>query len=145
MPDHFEKFVFLGAIVAIALLSRFAYPEMYGISDAASRASKSDASLAADAPMFIMPGTQSATNATTTAGTSTAGASSAMLGGETATDAVATTLANATSNSPFTQVGNAPVPDVIGEGSLVADLETERPITNRGQTPAGRSLQSPSS
>jgi D-alanyl-D-alanine carboxypeptidase len=127
MPDHFEKFLFLGVVVALALFSRVADPELYQPpSDAGS--SRGSATVAAEVPLFVMGASGTST---TVSRTSTDG-EPAMLGGGTAaaqnapaeSAAPSEAATNAAVASPFAKIGDASAPAITDEGSLIADLET---------------------
>ena len=130
MPKNFEKFLFLGAVVAFALLSRAFYPGLYRFADGATGNLRSNQSLTAAVPLLILP---SPSDSTATPQISVANEPTTMLGNGTVpvsntpisapkTPAI-TGSSTAAANSSFTKIGNAPVPTIADEATMVADLD----------------------
>jgi D-alanyl-D-alanine endopeptidase (penicillin-binding protein 7) len=109
MPDNFEKFIFLGVVVAVALFSRLAYPAFSGSSYNASSASSTGSAATADASFIVLPSPPSGFGS---------------RGNNTGTLATTDASGNITSTSPFVRVSGTPAPAITAQASMVADLQT---------------------
>lgn len=131
MPNNIQKFVFLGAVIAVALFSRIAYPMLYSVSSAPSGTDAGSASLSADAPLFVMHSSASSSDASDSeegAGPllsqSAAGAGSVQSPAPEAPLATVSDSFGAGTTPPFIEVSQVPPPAIAGEASLIADLST---------------------
>lgn len=142
MPSNFQKFLFLGIIVAIALFSRIAYPTFYAVGENPGAGSREPgAALAERVPLFILPSLSATVGQQVASGKSqvasdtqpnsspqtammpqTAIMAQAAPGGDLASAAAQSPVS--VKASPFAETGSAPAPDFACHATLIADIET---------------------
>jgi serine-type D-Ala-D-Ala endopeptidase (penicillin-binding protein 7) len=140
MSNNFQKFLFLGVIVALALFSRVAYPTFYAAGGGSAGDARA-ASFGERVPLFVLPSLSATVAQQVTSGkgqgTSDAQSSSSTKPSQAPEPAITSQIASgdsaavaamqsptAVDSSVFTQTGNAPAPAIADRASLVADLQT---------------------
>jgi len=138
MPNHFQKFVFLGAVVAAALFSRIAYPTLY----TGKKGGAGPAAAGAKVPLFVFPPLANVAGGDTQVSSAASGqapraAAGSSDGSQNAANGSgdgnvmppqysAAFRSTAGAGSPnFTAKGSALPPVIASRASLVADLGTE--------------------
>ena len=132
MKNYSAKIAFAGAIVVVALLSRWAYPRLYSV--AMSDSGETPAVATGTVPQFMLPAlsfvniggtaTSSPVASTTASGPASVGAVAGGTPAAAATDTIFVAPLGPVANSVFTRVGSAPPPNLAVREALVADLST---------------------
>lgn len=134
MKDHSGKILFVGAMVVIALISRFAYPRLYY--GAAGNAAGNSAASEKTVPQFVFPALSletfsgkietSSPSSADSAGSRGAVAEGSSLVAPTIADigAVSVSPMGAIVNSVFSRVNPTDPPSFAAQAALVADLTT---------------------
>lgn len=131
MSDNLEKFIFLAAVIAVALASRFAYPNLYPVLHAPAGTETSTTALSADvAPLLTpSPSESTTTNAQNSSSSSITGSgifaeNAPGASSDAAPSVIVTDSFGPGTTPPFAEVSQAAPPQIADEASLVADLST---------------------